>query len=240
MPESVTDRCTKAHEYIFLFSKSPKCHFDSEAIKEPSKYPNDDRKGRVSFTDKRLPTGLIAGIRPGSQTYPFRNKRSVWTVTTKPYKGAHFATFPPDLIEPCILAGAPIGGVAIVLDVFTKKVMGWSIALSMEESLVMEALVMALKKGTPMYHHTDRGGQYCANEHVEKLENLGVKISMADTGVSVDNPFAESFNRTLKVEEVYLHDYQNLDEARASIGDFIKKSVSPKKTASVTQLPDAG
>lgn len=116
MPESVTDRCTKKHEYIFLFSKSERYYFDNEAIKEPSKYPNDDRKGRVSLTDKRLPTELIAGIRPGSQTYAFRNKRSVWTVTTKPYKGAHFATFPPDLIEPCILAGAPINGV--VLDPF--------------------------------------------------------------------------------------------------------------------------
>ena len=116
MPESVTDRCTKAHEYIFLFSKSPTYYYDHEALKEPSKYPNDDRKARSAISDKRMPTELIAGVRPGSQTYPFRNRRSVWTVTTKPYKGAHFATFPPDLIEPCILAGAPVDGV--VLDPF--------------------------------------------------------------------------------------------------------------------------
>jgi DNA modification methylase len=116
MPESVTDRCTKAHEYIFLLAKSSRYYFDNEAIKEPSKYPNDDRKARSAILDKRMPTRLIAGLRPGSHTYPFRNRRSVWTVTTKPYKGAHFATFPPDLIEPCILAGAPVAG--LVLDPF--------------------------------------------------------------------------------------------------------------------------
>jgi DNA modification methylase len=116
MPESVTDRCTKAHEYIFLLSKSHRYYFDSEAIKEPSKYPNDDRKTRSAISGKRMPTKLVAGVRPGSQTYPFRNRRSVWTVTTKPFKGAHFATFPSDLIEPCILAGAPVAG--LVLDPF--------------------------------------------------------------------------------------------------------------------------
>jgi DNA modification methylase len=116
MPESVNDRCTKAHEYIFLFSKSPRYYFDADTIKEASKYPNDNRKARSSLANKRVPTARIAGIRPGSQTYPFRNKRSVWTVTAKPYKGAHFATFPPDLIEPCVLAGTPNGG--LVLDPF--------------------------------------------------------------------------------------------------------------------------
>lgn len=111
--------------------------------------------------------------------------------------------------------------VAIVLDIFTRKVVGWSIALHMEKELVIEALLMALKTGTPMYHHSDRGGQYCANDYVKMLEDLEVKVSMADTGVSVDNPFAESFNKTLKVEEVYLKNYQNLEEARASITAFI-------------------
>ena len=83
MPESVKDRCTKAHEYIFLLTKSPKYYFDNEAIKEDAKRPNEI-------------------ITPSK-----RNKRSVWTVTTKPFKGAHFATFPMDLIEPCVLAGCP-------------------------------------------------------------------------------------------------------------------------------------
>jgi len=106
MPESVTDRCTKAHEYIFLLSKSKKYYYDHEAIKEPSsnlgktkirfggnKYgDSDDPKHATKSGDTYTDSGS-------------KNKRSVWTVTTKPYKGAHFATFPPDLIEPCILAG---------------------------------------------------------------------------------------------------------------------------------------
>jgi DNA modification methylase len=116
MPESVKDRCTKAHEYIFLLSKSRAYYFDADAIKEPSKYPNDNRKARSSHLQKRMPTGTIAGIRPGSQTYAFRNKRSVWSVATRPYAGAHFATFPPALVELCIIAASPMGGV--VLDPF--------------------------------------------------------------------------------------------------------------------------
>jgi DNA modification methylase len=116
MPESVTDRCTKAHEYIFLLSKSAHYRYDADAIKEPSKYPHDNRKSRSTAFQKRMPTATVSGVRPGSKTYPFRNKRSVWTVTTKPYRAAHFATFPSSLIAPCILAGAPMGGV--VLDPF--------------------------------------------------------------------------------------------------------------------------
>ncbi len=111
--------------------------------------------------------------------------------------------------------------VAIVLDVFTKRVVGWSIALTMEKELVIDALDMALKTGTPVFHHSDRGGQYCAHEYVKRLEDGGTKVSMADTGVSVDNPFAESFNRTLKVEEVYLKSYESFADAQASIAHFI-------------------
>jgi DNA modification methylase len=87
MPESVRDRCTKSHEYIFLLSKSPKYYFDNESIKENAIHSNEKR-----------------------------NKRDVWSVNVKPYKGAHFATFPMELIEPCIKAGCPDGGV--VLDPF--------------------------------------------------------------------------------------------------------------------------
>lgn len=114
MPESVTDRCTKAHEYLFLLSKGPRYYFDSEAIKEPV---SSDRA--PSRKAKRSGAGHLA-LRPNGTAYDgegtHRNRRSVWTVTTKPFKGAHFATFPPDLIEPCILAGSPIGGT--VLDPF--------------------------------------------------------------------------------------------------------------------------
>jgi len=116
MPESVRDRCTKAHEYLFLLSKSPRYYFDAGAIKEPSKYPLDNRKARASKNHKRIPTELVSGVRPGTRTYPLRNRRDVWTIASKPYRGAHFATFPPTLVEPCIRAGVPVGGV--VLDPF--------------------------------------------------------------------------------------------------------------------------
>lgn len=107
MPESVKDRCTKAHEYIFLLSKSPKYYFDNESIKEDAKYPQGPnspqsiKKGKGEFgMDTRGGLSKIGAIAK-------KNKRSVWTVTTKPFKGAHFATFPKDLIEPCVLAGCP-------------------------------------------------------------------------------------------------------------------------------------
>ena len=115
MPESVTDRCTKAHEYIFLLSKSERYYFDHEVIKEDGVIPAGT-KGAKGSADRQKQKGVNARP-PEYKIYDGkRNKRSVWTVTTKPFKGAHFATFPPDLIEPCILAGCPEGGT--VLDPF--------------------------------------------------------------------------------------------------------------------------
>ena len=106
MPESVRDRCTKAHEQIFLLSKSPRYYFDSEAIKEPGVIPAGT-KGAKGSAERAAQKGVNSRP-PEYKVYDgMRNKRSVWTVTTKPFKGAHFATFPPDLIEPCVLAGAP-------------------------------------------------------------------------------------------------------------------------------------
>lgn len=137
MPESVRDRCTKAHEYVFLMSKSERYYFDSEAMQEPAVATNDhDATGRTKQRTERskrdsfkrddskraevIPGQSVGTHRPDraeSEHDVFtRNKRSVWTVATRPYKGAHFATFPPDLIRPCVLAGAPFGGV--VLDPF--------------------------------------------------------------------------------------------------------------------------
>ena len=114
MPESVKDRCTKSHEYIFLLSKSKHYFYDNEAIKEPVKQDWDERD-RTSGKYHNPGTGLQphSGL---TKSYDRKNKRSVWTVTNKPYKGAHFACFPPDLIEPCILAGSEEND--IVLDPF--------------------------------------------------------------------------------------------------------------------------
>jgi putative transposase len=119
--------------------------------------------------------------------------------------------------------------VAAILDVFTRKVVGWSAELHMETSLVVSALKLALEGGAPEYHHSDRGGQYCSHEYTNLLKESGVKISMADTGVSVDNPYAESFNRTLKVEEVYLSDYETIDDARESMKRFIEEMYNKKR-----------
>jgi DNA modification methylase len=114
MPESVRDRCTKAHEYIFLMTKNPNYYFDNEAIKVESK---QDWGTRDRTNGKYHNSGT--GLQPHSgltKSYEKANKRSVWSVNVKPYKEAHFATYPAELIEPCILAGCPVGGT--VLDPF--------------------------------------------------------------------------------------------------------------------------
>ena len=113
MPESVKDRCTKSHEYLFLLSKNKKYFYNNEAIKEPAK----DWGTRDRSNGKYHKQGT--GLQPHSgltKSYTKKNKRSVWSITNKPYKGAHFATFPPDLVEPCILAGSEEGD--IILDPF--------------------------------------------------------------------------------------------------------------------------
>ncbi len=116
MPESVQDRCTKAHEYIFLLSKSQKYYYDHEAIKEPANSKSEGiRFGGNKYGDSDDPKHATKSGNV-SKEYEKANKRSVWTVTTRPYEGAHFAVFPTELIEPCILAGTPVGGV--VLDPF--------------------------------------------------------------------------------------------------------------------------
>jgi DNA modification methylase len=117
MPESVQDRCTKAHEYIFLMSKSQKYYYDHDAIKEPLKGEPEVRNKNAEGYQADYAHG--DRFSKGERVFGadgMANKRSVWTVNTKPYKGAHFAVFPSDLIEPCIIAGAPVGG--IVLDPF--------------------------------------------------------------------------------------------------------------------------
>ncbi|MDR1556792.1 MAG: site-specific DNA-methyltransferase [Tannerellaceae bacterium] len=122
MPESVTDRCTKSHESLFLLSKSPKYYYDHRAIMEPAKY--DGRRDTVAKDSPKYsqvsddPTHNFARRAherwPNmAHGYPARNRRDVWRVPTRPFRGAHFATFPPELIEPCILAGCPAGGVVI-------------------------------------------------------------------------------------------------------------------------------
>ena len=122
MVESVKDRCTKAHEYIFLLSKNYKYYYDQDAIREP----HQDKNGTERFVNgcgigERHPNqgwygGKVSLDKHRNYNPLGRNKRSVWSVHTRGFKGAHFATFPPELIKPCILAGCPEGGT--VLDPF--------------------------------------------------------------------------------------------------------------------------
>jgi DNA modification methylase len=155
MPESVTDRPTKAHEYIFLLSKSERYFYDAEAIKEPASEGTHERYQRAHAEHcppgqsphsgivgprKRAPNGsgiksndsFDAAMRVMPET---RNKRSVWTVPTAGYNGAHFATFPPDLIRPCILAGCSTGGT--VLDPFAGSGTTGMVALDLGRNAVL-------------------------------------------------------------------------------------------------------
>lgn len=126
MPESVRDRCTKAHEYVFLLTKSPRYWFDQAAITEaadPHSIAHGKKYGSVPSVAPKNAEGPTASLRNGAATHcgvgsgrETRNRRSVWTIASQPYDGAHFATMPPSLAEPCILAGCPKGGT--VLDPF--------------------------------------------------------------------------------------------------------------------------
>jgi DNA modification methylase len=142
MPESVTDRCTKAHEYVFLLTKSQRYFYDAEAVKESGSTSSAAAWYRKNSTNRTKPAGATtldgneshqSGLnKPGWERPDTlelgRNRRSVWTITTKPYSGAHFAVMPPDLVEPCIKAGCPEGGT--VLDPFAGS--GTTLAVAAE------------------------------------------------------------------------------------------------------------
>lgn len=157
MPESVQDRCTKAHEYIFLLSKQPRYYFDASAMQEPAVYDGPPRKAE-SFMRKTAttpPPGQLSQHREGREDIAYtgtRNKRSVWTVTTSPYAGAHFATFPPELIRPCILAGCPVGGT--VLDPFGGS--GTTAEVAVEEG--REAILCELNPDYAVLIHERMNG----------------------------------------------------------------------------------
>lgn len=161
MPESVKDRCTKSHEYIFLLSKSKRYYFDAEAISEPitgsstKRYMQNIEKQAGSTRQPGKTNGAMKAVLPrfggakygddltdqsrtksGNIYIPTlrRNKRSVWTVGTKGFKGAHFATFPEELVRPCILAGSRPGGV--VLDPFAGSGTTGAVALQEDRDFI--------------------------------------------------------------------------------------------------------
>ena len=141
MPSSVTDRCTTSHEYIFLLTKKPRYFYDAEAIKEPAIWAGDNRGAR---RDSRRGTEASSSNKDYT-VGAMKNRRSVWTINTKPYKGAHFATFPYDLVEPCILAGTSEKGCC---------------------SICGNSYVRLTKKGEPILQawSANGAGQYDINE----------------------------------------------------------------------------
>ena len=133
MPESVRDRCTKAHEYVFLLTKSERYFYDAEAVSEPSVHAGETRVTTAkSFAGQASGKGVkpTGNAKPGTVVAikDRKNKRSVWRVCARPYSGAHFAVMPSDLVQPCIKAGCPEGGT--VLDPFAGS--GTTLAVAAE------------------------------------------------------------------------------------------------------------
>jgi DNA modification methylase len=181
MPESVTDRPTKSHEQIFLLSKSARYYYDAEAIKEPAADPDRETRcegdnayrGQAAIRAQgktrrhRMPDGpTVHGNKPGRDDggaacnkpgQIFRNKRDVWTIATTSYSGAHFATFPPALIQPCILAGCPVGGT--VLDPFGGSGTTGQVAAGNARNAVLIELNTEYTKLAQ-----DRCGLFCASK----------------------------------------------------------------------------
>lgn len=211
MPESVTDRPTKSHEYLFLLTKSEKYYYDSEAIKEPfTTDPKENYPERAKITGRGdqasnnacpgAPQQSKSGGFPpkqsqlGKRTYSGfnarwdaseadgttpngRNKRTVWTICTHPFPGAHFATFPPSLVEPCILAGSPEGGV--VLDPFAGSGTTGMVALRHGRSFIgielnPEYVEMARRRimsDAPLFNEEVSGFQCAQPQSNPVLEN---------------------------------------------------------------------
>ena len=121
---------------------------------------------------------------------------------------------------------------AVILDAFSRRAIGWALDHTLEASLTIEALRMALRRRRPrpgLVHHSDRGVQYAATAYVDLLAARGVRISMSRRGNPYDNATCESFLKTLKYEEVYRSEYRDLEEARCSIGTFLEKVYNQKR-----------
>jgi transposase InsO family protein len=121
---------------------------------------------------------------------------------------------------------------AVILDAFSRRVIGWALDRTMEDSLTLSALQMALSRrivGPGLVHHSDRGSQYASLEYTNLLKENGIAISMSRKGNPWDNAACESFMKTLKYEEVHRNEYRDLAEARAEIREFLEKVYNQKR-----------
>jgi len=121
---------------------------------------------------------------------------------------------------------------AVIMDIYPRAIRGWELGGNLTEALTVAALERALARHTPEIHHSDQGVQYAATGYVERLLRRGVQVSMAAKGQPRQNAFAERLMRTLKEEEVYLHEYADLAEARARIGRFLDDVYMTKRVHS--------
>jgi putative transposase len=121
---------------------------------------------------------------------------------------------------------------AVILDAFSRREIGWALGRTLEDELTLEALRMALNRRRPvsgLVHHSDRGVQYASRDYTDLLQEHNIQISMSRKGNPYDNAVAESFMKTLKYEEVYREDYRDLAEAQASIGRFLEQVYNEKR-----------
>lgn len=132
---------------------------------------------------------------------------------------------------------------AVIIDVFSRRCIGWELDRNLEAQLTLNALDMALSNRKNMdlsnlIHHSDQGSQYAANDYINRLKEKGIRISMGRKGNPYDNAFAESFIKTLKWEEVYLKEYESLNDAYANIKQFIEDVYNEKRLhSSIGYLP---
>jgi len=129
---------------------------------------------------------------------------------------------------------------ALIMDQGSRRIVGWKLDYSLSRNLCIAALTMALKdQPTPRFHHSDRGVQYCSYDYIDILKQHHITPSMAAVGMSVDNPYAESLNRSIKVEEVYLNAYESMAEAQSSIQKYIEVYNNKRLHSSLGYLPPA-
>ncbi len=244
MPESVRDRCTKAHEYVFMLTKSERYYYDAEAVSEVAKH--QDAKG-IPYATRRVLDGKATSIGRQERTYdakPTRNRRSVWTITTKPYRGAHFAVMPPALVADCVKAGTSERGCCAACEAPLRR--------------IVERTRVATRPGanTKTTGNAAREGNRDPLRHVTQTETTGwgagCDCNAARIPCRVFDPFAGSGTTLAVAVELGRSgigcelnpEYIALAEQRISAARSIAKPARQARSrlpaTSIAAVPDAG